>query len=155
AEPLMQAGLPLVIVQPGLVYGPGDASAVHETFVRYLQGKLPMAPPRTAYCWGHVEDIARGHILAMEQGTPGESYIIAGPPHTFLAALALAEQITGIPAPRQHPPPGLLKGMAAVMDVVGAVVTLPQAYTGEGLRSIAGVTYLGTNAKARRELGYA
>jgi nucleoside-diphosphate-sugar epimerase len=154
AEPLMQAGLPLVIVQPGLAYGPGDTSPVHETFVRYLQGKLPMAPSRTAYCWGHVEDIARGHILAMERGRPGESYIIAGPPHTLLEALALAAQITGIPAPRQHPPPALLKGLAAVMDVAGRVVPLPQEYTGEGLRSIAGVTYLATNAKARRELGY-
>ena len=155
AEPLIQAGLPLVIVQPGLAYGPGDTSPVHDAFVRYLQGKLPMAPPRTAYCWGHVEDIARGHILAMEQGRPGESYIIAGPAHTFIEALALAQQITGSPAPRQHPPPALLKGMAAVMVVVGKVAPLPQEYTGEWLRSIAGVTYLATNAKARRELGYA
>jgi nucleoside-diphosphate-sugar epimerase len=155
AEPLIQAGLPLVIVQPGLTYGPGDTSAVHNTLVQYLQGKLPMAPPRTTYCWAHVEDTARGHILAMERGRPGESYIIAGPQHTFIEAMALAERITGVPAPRQHPPPAVFKGLARVMDVVGVVVPLPEAYSGEGLRSIAGVTYLASNAKAQRELGYA
>ena len=32
---------------------------------------------------------------------------------------------------------------------------LPESYTSEGLRIIAGVTYLGDNSKARRELGYA
>ena len=154
AEPLMKAGLPLVIVQPGLTYGPGDTSAVHDTLVRYLQGKLPMAPQRTTFCWGYVDDVAQGHILAMERGRPGESYIIAGSPHTFIEALTLAQQISGVPAPRQHPPPALLKGLAAVMGVVGAVVPLPQDYTAESLRSIAGVTQLATNAKARRELGY-
>jgi nucleoside-diphosphate-sugar epimerase len=154
AAPLMRAGLPLVIVQPGLTYGPGDTSAVHNTLVQYLQGKLPMAPLRTTYCWAHVEDTAQGHILAMERGRPGESYIIDGPPHTFIDAMALAEQITGVPAPRQHPPPAVFKALARVMDVVGAVVPLPEAYSGEGLRSIAGVTYLATNAKARRDLGY-
>ncbi|HMA33911.1 MAG TPA: NAD-dependent epimerase/dehydratase family protein [Chloroflexia bacterium] len=154
AEPLQRAGLPLVIVQPGPAYGPGDAGVLHETFVQFLQGKLPMAPSRTALCLAHVEDVAQGHILAMERGTPGESYIIAGPPHTFLEIMALAAQISGVPAPKQHPPPGLLKGMAAVMDLVGAVVPLPPAYSGEMLRSIAGVTYLASNAKARRELGY-
>ena len=154
ATPLQRAGLPLVIVQPGPAYGPGDAGVLHDTFVQFLQGKLSMAPARTTLCLAHVEDVARGHILAMEHGTLGESYIIAGPPHTFVDIVALAAQISGVPAPKQHPPPGLLKGLAAVMSVVGAVVRLPPAYSGEMLRSIAGVTYLASNAKARRELGY-
>jgi nucleoside-diphosphate-sugar epimerase len=67
AGPLIQAGLPLVIVLPGLVYGPGDTSVVHEAWVTYLRGKLPMTLSGTTYCWGHVDDTAHGHILAMEQ----------------------------------------------------------------------------------------
>src|SRR5579884_4023999 len=35
AEPMIARGLPLVIVQPGLVYGPGDTSGVRTTFVQY------------------------------------------------------------------------------------------------------------------------
>jgi nucleoside-diphosphate-sugar epimerase len=90
----------------------------------------------------------------MEKGQPGESYIIAGPKHTFVEAMELAQQITGIPAPSLRVPPGVMKAMAALMGVVEKVATLPDAYTAEGLRIIAGVTYIGNNAKAKRKLGY-
>jgi nucleoside-diphosphate-sugar epimerase len=155
ARPLMQAGLPLVIVQPGLVYGPGDTSVVHEALVNYLRGKLPMTPSGTKYCWGHVDDIAHGHILAMEQGKVGESYIIAGPKYSLVEAFTLAEQISGVRAPRLHPTPWMMKATAAMIALLGAMFPLPEPYSAEGIRSSAGVSYLGTNEKARRELGYA
>lgn len=154
ALPMIKEGLPLVIVQPGLVYGPGDTSSIHDVWVQYLKKRLPASPKGVAYCWAHVEDIARGHILAMEKGTPGESYIIAGPPHTLIAALALAEKITGIPAPRLHPSPGLMRALAGIMGVIGKLLPLPPNMTAEYYRVSAGVTYLGSNRKARRELGY-
>jgi nucleoside-diphosphate-sugar epimerase len=34
-------------------------------------------------CWGHVDDIARVHLLAMEKGRSGESYNICGPHATL------------------------------------------------------------------------
>jgi nucleoside-diphosphate-sugar epimerase len=155
AEPLIARGLPLVIVQPGLIYGPGDTSPVRTTLIQYLQRKLPMVPKRTAFCWAHVEDIAQGHLLAMERGRTGESYIIAGPPHTLVEALAMAERITGVPGPRLRAAPGMMKATAALMGMVEKVATVPPDYTAEYLRVNAGATYLGSNAKARRELGYA
>lgn len=154
ADPMITAGLPLVIVQPGLIYGPGDTSSVRTTFIQYLQRQLPMIPRKTAFCWAHVDDVAHGHILAAEKGKPGESYIIAGPMHTFIEAMETAEQITGIPAPRLRVSPGVMKAMAAVMGVVEKIVSMPNAYTAEGLRTLAGVTYMGNNEKAKRELGY-
>ena len=141
AEPMIRAGLPLVVVQPGVNYGPGDTSEIRPTFVRYLRGKLRALPKQTAYCWAHVEDTARAHILAMERGRAGETYIIAGMPHTLIEVFDLAERITGIPAPRFHASPGLLRAIAALSR-------------SERLRDVAGVTYLGNNAKARRELGF-
>jgi nucleoside-diphosphate-sugar epimerase len=155
ALPLMQAGLPLVIVQPGLVYGPGDTSIIHQAWVHYLRGRLPMTPSGTQYCWGHVDDIAHGHILAMEQGKVGESYIIAGPKYSVLEAFALAEQISGVPAPRLHPAPWIMKALASLIALTGTVFPLPEPYSAESIRSSAGVSYLGSNEKARRELGYA
>jgi len=141
AEPMIRKGLPLVIVQPGLTYGPGDTSEVRPVIVRYLHGRLRALPKVTAYCWGHVDDTARGHLLAMEKGIPGESYIIAGPPHTLIEAFHIAERITGIRAPRMHISPTLLRGMARLAR-------------SERLLDLAGVTYLGSNAKARRALGF-
>jgi len=154
AEPMIKAGLPLVIVQPGVNYGPGDTSPIRGLLVQYLQGKLPMVPEKVAYCWAHVDDTARGHLLAMDKGRPGESYIIAGPVHTLIEALDLAEKITGVKAPRLHPSPGLMRSMSGLMGVVEKVVPLPGTYTSESLRVVAGVTYLGSSAKAERELGF-
>src|SRR3989449_2994662 len=51
AEPMIRAGLPLVIVQPGVNYGPGDTSEIRPLIVRYLQRRLRALPKRTAYCW--------------------------------------------------------------------------------------------------------
>lgn len=155
AEPMIAEGLPLVVVMPGLIYGPGDTSSVRTTFLQYLQRKLPLLPSKTAFSWAHVDDIARGHILAMEQGKAGESYIIAGPTHTLIEGMQLAERITGIRAPRLHAPPAMMKAMSATMSVVEKVAPIPETYSAEYLRVSAGVTYIGSNAKARRELGYA
>jgi nucleoside-diphosphate-sugar epimerase len=154
ALPKMEEGLPLTIVMPGLVYGPGDSSSMHTALVDLLRGRLPMTPARTAFCWAHIEDTARGHILAMEQGKPGETYIIAGPRHTFEYAFDLAASIARVRAPVLHPGPHVMRAMAAAMAGVGRFVKLPAAFTPETLRVVAGTTYFGSNEKAVRELGY-
>ncbi len=66
ATQLIAAGLPLVIVSPGLVYGLHDTSSLRTTLVSCLKRPLPVMPGKAAFCWGHVDDIARGHILTME-----------------------------------------------------------------------------------------
>ena len=154
ALPMMAAGLPLTIVMPGVIYGPGDTGGLHAALIDLLKQRLPITPAVTAFCWCHVEDAARGHILAMEKGRVGETYIITGPRHTFEEAFDLAAGIAKVKKPRFHPRPGLMRLMAAVMDVVSRAVVLPPAYQPEALRVLAGTTYFGSNAKAARELGF-
>ena len=151
ADKFIVKGLPLVIVMPGMIYGPGDTSTLRTNIIDFLQRKLPMLPTQTTLCWAHVEDTARGHILAMEKGKAGESYIIAGEPYKLADAFKLASQITGKQASMTVP--------YQIMKVLSVLVTpfdslLPESYTSEGMRIIAGVTYIGDNAKAKRELGY-
>lgn len=147
-------GLGLVIVQPGLIYGPGDQGPAHDLLLQYLARTLPIVPQRAAYCWAHVEDVARGHIQAMEHGKLGESYFLAGPVHSLLDALHMAKQITGVPLPALTAPPMMLHAMSKVMAVFERVVPVPDTYSSEYLRVSAGVTYLGDSTKARRELGW-
>jgi len=154
AVPMIRAGLPLVIVQPGVVYGPGDPSVIGNLLRQYLRRTLPIRPHGAAFCWGHVDDTAHGHVLAMDKGRAGESYIIAGPPHTLEEALELAEEITGIRPPWLRPPAVMLRAMAAAASAVERIIPLPQTYTGETLRIAAGATYLGSSEKAQRELGF-
>jgi len=153
AEPMADAGLPLVTVLPGVVYGPGDTSAVRTQLRLLLDGKLPVVPSGSAACWAHVDDTVEGHLLAMERGRVGESYILAGEPRTFLDAFRLAARIANCRPPTSVPP-GLLGAMAHLAGLVERFVTLPPAYTAEGMRVLAGASYFGSNAKARRELGF-
>jgi nucleoside-diphosphate-sugar epimerase len=154
ALPMIREGLPLVIVQPGVVYGPGDTSAMGGARLQYLQRRLPVVPKQTAFCWTHVEDSARGHILAMEKGKVGEAYSLAGPCRTFEEMLDVAEQITGIPAPRIRPSPGMMRAMAAMMKPISSILPVPEQYHHESLRVAAGTTYLCSDEKARQELGW-
>jgi nucleoside-diphosphate-sugar epimerase len=152
AAPMMKAGLPLVIVQPGAVYGPGDQGPLADVFRMFLRRKLPAVPRGAAYCWGHVGDTARAHVLAMQKGRTGEPYIIAGPCHELVEVLKVIGSLTDTPLSRSVPP-AFLKGAAAIMGVVDRLHPLAGNLSPESLRLGGGVTYLGTNAKATRELG--
>lgn len=151
AEEFIKKGLPLVIVMPGAIYGPGDTSAVRTNIISVLKEQLPMLPDQTTLCWAHVDDIAQGHILAMEKGKVGESYIIAGEPCKVADAFKLAAQISGKRAPMVGSPK-MMKAMSVLVRPFDGL--MPESYTSEGLRIIAGVTYMGNNSKAKRELGY-
>ena len=155
ALPKIEEGLPLIIAMPGLVYGPGDTSGMHTALVDLLRGRLPMTPARTAFCWAHVEDTARGHILAMEQGTPGQTYLITGPRHTFEYAFDVAAKFGRVRAPLVHPGPRTMRVMGALMGLARRFTTLRPALQPEALRVLAGTTYFGSSEKAVRELGFA
>ena len=154
AQPKIEEGLPLSIVMPGLVYGPGDTSGMRTALVDLLRGRLPVTPARTAFCWAHVEDTARGHILAMEKGRSGENYIITGPRHTFQEAFEIAARLAKVRAPILHPGPRTMRVTAAMMSLLGRFANLPPGFTAEALRVLAGTTYFGANEKAVRELGF-
>ena len=153
--PAMAAGLPLVAVLPGVVYGPGDLSAIRDVFVHHLRRRMLVVPARTAYCWGHIEDTAHAHIEAMEHGVAGQSYIIAGPRHTLREALDLASKYSGRAAPWAGVPPWLLSGASRALALVERAVPLPPGLSSETLRVAAGVTYLGSHDKATRQWGFA
>ncbi len=153
AEQFINEGLPLVIVMPGLIYGPDGTSMSDDALRLYLQKKLPLIPSRSAYSWAHVDDVAHAHILAMEKAKPGSKYIICGPSHTFSEGLDIAKKITGIKKP-MIVPPVMLKITAFFSSLVEGFLPLPDMYRSEALRVQAGVTYLGNNTKAQHELGY-
>ena len=151
ADQFVAEGLPLNIVMPGMVYGPGDTSSLRDSFISFLKGQLPMLPSQTAMCWAHVDDTARGHILAMETPALGETYILAGERSSLVNVFELASQITGKRAPMTVPYQ-VFRLLSVIVKPFDAF--LPEAYTSEGLRVVAGVTYTEDNSKARRELGY-
>jgi nucleoside-diphosphate-sugar epimerase len=162
AQPLMDAGLPLVIVQPGLVYGPGDHSSIHQAFIDWYRGRLPAIPRDSTFAWAHVEDVARGHVLALERGTPGRTYALAGPAHTLVEAFDVAARLS-----RRRPPRIQISGAVAARLAAGAallerVLPLPASYSAETFRLASGVNWSAdasdaaraTARAARDELGW-
>ncbi len=154
ANPLIDDGLPLVIVQPGIVYGPGDKSygSIRGMFRSYLQGDLPMVPRGHYAPWDHVGDIADGHLRAMERGAPGETYIISGNPRDAVDVLECAEEITGVSVPRVVSPK-VFAGLASVMEIAERIVTPPEGFEAESLRFFTDVRWPVDNSKASEELG--
>jgi dihydroflavonol-4-reductase len=152
ARPMMDAGLPLVTLQPGLVYGPGDRTRIGDAIRDYLRRRLPILVKESAFCWGYIDDIVRVHVAAMDRGQARETYIVGGPIHTLIDAFEMAERITGIPAPKLRLAPWHLRMLAGLARPAASV--LPPVYSPETLRVAAGTTYLGDDSRARRELGF-
>jgi len=76
-------GLFTVIVSASKVYGPGIEThpiSVNSTIKRFIEGKLSFCPGNPHFISNYVfiNDLVRGHILAMEKGTSGEKYILGG-----------------------------------------------------------------------------
>ena len=154
ALPMIEKGLPAVLLMPGIVYGPRDSSLMADLFTRHLIGRGHFVAAKTAYCWAHVEDVARAHVQAMQFGKAGETYVVGGDPHPVREVLARAVRLVGrrlppIPVPSWAvwPAAGVMRGLAA------AIPRLRPA--ADRLRVATGVTYLATDAKARNELGFA
>lgn len=145
-------GLDVVILMPGVIYGPGDTSQVGAMIERTARGKRVVAPRDGGMCWAHVEDVARGHVAGMEKGAPGAAYMLAGPPASLAEVLRSVAEIAGTKRPLTLPV-SMVRATAALNTAIGKVVRLPADYTGESLRASV-ATYLGTPARAEQELGW-
>src|ERR1700733_4125535 len=90
AERLVEAmiehdGLPAVIVNPSTPIGPRDVrpTPTGRIIVEAASGRMP-AFVDTGLNLAHVDDVAAGHIAALERGRIGERYILGGA-NVFLA----------------------------------------------------------------------
>jgi nucleoside-diphosphate-sugar epimerase len=154
AVPLIEEGVPITIVMPGGVYGPGDHSLVGTLMENFYWGRMPAVPaPEFTFTYAHVEDIAEGHILAAEKGKVGESYILTGPAVPLGELVDFWGQITGKPAPLLRIPVRFLLPLAPLLGAIESIIPLPELFSQEAI-TILGVSYLGRADKAREGLGW-
>jgi nucleoside-diphosphate-sugar epimerase len=145
AEGFIGDGLPLVIVQPGQVYGPGDHSGFGGLLNSFAHGRLPLLPfPELGLNLTFVDDVASGIVLALDRGAVGRSYVVGGEIVRARDAFATLGRVLGRSAPRWHLPDAALRLAALVRPQLHEVIT-----------SSNGVTFWATDARARTELGYA
>jgi dihydroflavonol-4-reductase len=140
---LAGAGMPLVIVQPGQVYGPNDHSAIGANFRALAEGRLRYrALTGVGLSFVHLNDVADGIVRALDQGHAGECYVLGGEIATLDDAYRAVAQITGRRLPGLVIPDALLRAAARLLPSVREIVA-----------SADGVTFWATDAKARSELG--
>ena len=154
AKDRIAKGAPVVIVQPGGVYGPDDHSEVGAMIDEVSRGKLRMkAFPETGLNMVHVEDVARGILLAHDKGEVGESYVLGGEITRLGDVIDKAAAISDRKPPRVTLPPVLAKISAPLGPVVGPAMGFPPNLK-EAIKATDGVTYWAKDDKARSELGY-
>src|SRR5918996_2052279 len=147
-------GLPCVIVQPGGVYGPEDHSAIGTQINQFLAGRMPLIPfPDLGFNMVHVDDVATGVLLALDEGKPGEAYVLGGQITTMREAMETLARVAGRKPPRRAVPTGLLKLMTPIGPVVGKLVGQPPNLT-ELISAADGVTYWAKHDKAIEQLDY-
>jgi nucleoside-diphosphate-sugar epimerase len=154
AVPLMEKGAPIIIVMPGVAFGPGDTSWLADLMRLFYRGLLLAVPgPDTTVTYAHVEDIAEGIVLAAEKGRIGESYILAGPAVPLGEMVDFWAHLTGKRAPALGIPTKVVRPLAPVVGQAAGALSLPSVFSDE-LTGTLGATYMGRSDKARAELGW-
>ena len=96
-----RSGGDVVVVNPTTPVGEGDVkpTPTGRIILDFLKRKFP-AYVDTGLNLVDVREVARGHIAALEKGTPGERYILGGENLTLKQILDKLAAITGLPAPK-------------------------------------------------------
>jgi dihydroflavonol-4-reductase len=149
------AGLPVVLVHPTFPVGERDTAPTPtgRTIVEFLNGRIP-AYVDTALNVVHVDDVARGHLLAARHGRIGRSYILGGENMALREMLATLADLCGLPAPRVRISPRIVLPIVRTSEWFQSTVlhrepTLPS----EPVRMATTRMEYDTR-RARAELGY-
>lgn len=151
-------GFPVVIVNPTRVYGPGkltEGNSVSLMIDMYQRGRLPILLNKGKDVGNYVlvDDLVRGHILAMERGRTGERYILGGENTSLKGLFTIVDELTG-KRHRQISLPSRLALLYSSLEKKKAEWSgsYPQITPGWVETFLQDWAY--SSAKAERELGY-
>jgi NAD+-dependent farnesol dehydrogenase len=151
-------GQDLVILYPGVVYGPGElteANLVVKMVRDHLSGRMPgiIGPGDRRWSYAFVDDVAAAHVAALDRGRRGERYFLGGDNVTMNEFFALLEGLSGRAAPRWHIPYPVAQALGSLLwfwaEQTGAVPELTH-------REVAVLRehWAFASGKAQAELGY-
>ncbi|HET9728308.1 MAG TPA: hopanoid-associated sugar epimerase [Acidimicrobiia bacterium] len=149
------AGLPVVLVHPTFPVGERDSAPTPtgRTIVEFLNGRIP-AYVDTALNVAHVDDVARGHVLAARLGGLGRSYVLGGENMSLQAMFAMLADLCGLRAPRVRlTPRSVLPIVRTAEWFQSRVLRREPTLTAEPVR-MATTRMEYDDHRAREELGY-
>lgn len=154
----VEDGRPVVMVLPTTVLGPGDRKPTPTGAC--LAGYLGMSPNlRVPVGQGglnvvDVDDVAEGHVLAMEQGKVGERYLLGGENLTHAQLIDLLSELTGLALPGKPQSPGTAAWLAVLVELKARLSGRHPLVTRRLVRDFAASFAWFSSEKAERELGY-
>ena len=159
AERLVEAmirerGLPAVIVNPSTPIGPRDVkpTPTGRIIVEAASGRMP-AFVDTGLNLAHVDDVAAGHLAALERGRIGERYILGGDNVLLADMLADIARLVRRRPPKLKLPRTMLYPVAYAAELLASLRGVEPFITVDGLRMARHHMFF-DDSKARRELGY-
>jgi dihydroflavonol-4-reductase len=146
--------LPAVIVNPSTPIGPRDVrpTPTGRIIVEAASGRMP-AFVDTGLNLAHVDDVAAGHIAALERGRIGERYILGGDNVLLAGMLADIARLVGRRPPKLKLPRTMLYPIAYGAELLATLRGVEPFITSDGLRMARHHMFF-DDSKARRELGY-
>ncbi len=149
-----EQGLPAVIVNPSTPIGPRDVkpTPTGRILVECARGKMP-AYVETGLNLVHVDDVARGHVLAAERGVVGRRYILGGQDVSLGQMLADICAIVGRKPPRVKLPVAPLFPLAVGAELWGGITGIEPFVTVDALKMARHHMFY-SSARAEAELGY-
>jgi dihydroflavonol-4-reductase len=149
-----ELGYPVVIVNPSTPIGPGDfrPTPTGRIIVDAATGRMP-AYVDTGLNIAHVDDVARGHLLARDRGRAGERYILGGANLSLRDILAMVARLSGRRPPRWRLPRSAIYPVAVASEVVARLTGGAPLVTRDELRMAKKHMYF-SSSKAEQALGY-
>jgi dihydroflavonol-4-reductase len=146
--------LPAVIVNPSTPIGPRDVrpTPTGRIIVEAAAGRMP-AYVDTGLNLVHVDDVAIGHLLALDKGRVGQRYILGGQDVLLGDMLREIARQTGRSPPKLRLPRRAIFPLAYAAEAVAYFTNREPFVTTTGLR-LAKDRMFFTSRKAERELGY-
>lgn len=140
-------GLPIIVLLPTAVVGPGDVKpTTGQLLLEVARGRIPLALD-AAINLVDGRDVAASHVAAAGRGRLGERYILGGHNLSVRAALSAAAQIAGVSPPRLSLPRPWVEKLVRWLDLLPGLA-LPEHARGLHLWQPA------SSLKAGRELGH-
>lgn len=150
---LAKQGLPVVIVNPSAPVGEGDVkpTPTGQMIVEFMKGRMP-AYIETGMNIVDVDDVAAGHLLAMQKGRIGERYILGTKNLMLRDIFEILSRLTGIPMPSVKLPRELILPLAYLNLAFSRVTGIPPRIPLEGVKMAKYKMHYDCG-KAIRELG--
>lgn len=153
-----QGHLQVIAALPSVMVGPGDTrpTPAGQGLLKYLSWNVPLIDfPVTdgGLNYVDVDDVARGHLLLLEKGTPGERYILGGDNLTYEQFFSLAGELAGVGGPGGLISKGTAQFAASLMELRARLGGPEPLLSARDARDYAGAYAYVSSARAKA-LGY-